>query len=145
MSTETDQYNLQRVIKAQDKCYTEVISELTAGQKISHWMWFIFPQIEGLGYSDTTSFYAIKNIGEATHYLQHPILGKRFLECSKLIIASQNKSIRQILGQPDDRKLLSCMTLFSQVKGSSDMFKRIIDIFFDTNVDERTIKLLKQD
>jgi uncharacterized protein (DUF1810 family) len=107
-------YDLERFIDAQNPVYARVLSELRAGLKQSHWMWFIFPQIEGLGYSAMAQRYAIVSLQEATDYLNHPLLGPRLRECTQLVSAVPDKSIESILGRPDNMKFHSSMTLFAQ-------------------------------
>ena len=113
--------DLTRFITAQDPVYNEVLSELKNGQKRSHWMWFIFPQIDGLGHSETAKRYAIKSGDEAREYLSHPVLGKRLLECAETVQALQDRSASQIFGYPDDLKFRSSMTLFASVAGEESI------------------------
>src|SRR6185369_8221544 len=108
-----DAFNLQRFVDAQDKVYARVVAELSAGRKQSHWMWFIFPQLAGLGFSAMAQRYAISSPEEAAAYLTHDILGPRLVECTRLVLAVPDKTILAILGSPDDLKFRSSMTLFS--------------------------------
>src|SRR5262245_45254988 len=108
-----EKYNLQRFVDAQAPVYEQVRRELQAGNKTSHWMWFVFPQVEGLGSSPMTRKFAIASREEATAYLEHPVLGQRLRECSRLVTGVQGRSIAQILGHPDDMKFRSSMTLFA--------------------------------
>lgn len=110
----TASYDLERFIDAQNSVYAGVLTELRAGLKQSHWMWFIFPQIEGLGYSAMAQRYAIASLQEAVNYLDHPLLGPRLRECTQLVNAVPDKSIESILGRPDNMKFHSSMTLFAQ-------------------------------
>ena len=111
----SDPFNLERFVVAQDPVFEDVQSELRAGAKTSHWMWFIFPQLKGLGSSQMSIEFGIASRDEAQAYLNHPILGPRLKECTRLILAAEAKFIRQILGPPDDLKFRSSMTLFAQV------------------------------
>src|SRR5689334_21514866 len=110
---DADPFNLRRFVQAQEPVYSSVLSELQSGRKRTHWMWFIFPQIAGLGYSATSKHYAIQSRAEAQHYLDHPTLGQRLLECSKTVLGITGRSAHDIFGAPDDMKLRSCMTLFA--------------------------------
>ncbi len=137
-----DPYHLGRFVRAQEAVYGEVLAELGAGRKQTHWMWFVFPQIEGLGHSDTTRYYAIKSGEEAQAYLQHPLLGERLLACCEALLAISGRSAQEILGHPDDRKLKSSMTLFSQVAGPDSVFARVLERYFQGEQDMRTLKIL---
>lgn len=137
-----EKYNLNRFFTAQETTYTEALSEITKGKKQSHWMWFIFPQIAGLGFTDYNVLYGIKNLEEATQYLQHPVLGKRLIEISKAVFEINGKTANDIFGKPDDRKLKSCMTLFAQITKTDPIFQKVLDKFYQGNKDEKTIELL---
>ena len=137
-----DHFDLSRFIKAQDKVYDRVLAELKSGRKSSHWMWFVFPQIHGLGYSSTTQYYSIKSLEEARRYLDHPVLGKRLKECAETILALEGLSASRIFGYPDDLKLRSSMTLFARVAEPRSVFIRVLDKYFGGAKDERTIHLL---
>jgi len=126
----TDTYHLKRFLEAQNKIYTNVINELTQGKKRTHWMWFIFPQLDGLAHSETAKKYAIKSAAEAHAYISHPILGKRLIECSRLVLALNNKTTNEIFGHPDDLKFNSSMTLFNQIAKGNDLFKKVIDKYY---------------
>ena len=134
--------NLNRFLEAQQSTYKIALSEIQQGEKQSHWMWFIFPQINGLGFTDYNIFYAIKNIDEAKAYYNHPILGKRLIEITGAILAIQNKTALEILGKPDTRKLKSCMTLFSQLPNASPVFQQVLDKFYNGELDEKTMDIL---
>lgn len=138
----SDTYNLDRFIHAQEEVYADVLAELQRGRKRSHWMWFIFPQVAGLGHSALAMFYAIKNLDEATQYLNHPVLGVRLLECSKTVLGHQGKSVKDIFDWPDDLKLRSSMTLFSCVTGTGSIFDEVLQRYFEAERDQRTIELL---
>jgi uncharacterized protein (DUF1810 family) len=137
-----DPDNLARFLSAQEKVYSSVLAELRSGAKQTHWMWFIFPQIEGLGHSPTARYYSIKNREEALRYLNHPILGARLLECAKIVLAVNGRSALEIFGPPDDMKLRSSMTLFGCVADSQTEFSRVLDKYFEGQRDQRTLDLL---
>lgn len=137
-----DPYQLNRFIEAQADLYPTVIKELTTGIKLSHWMWFIFPQVYGLGQSKTTQFYSIKSKEEALAYLNHPILGARLKECSQLLLTHEDKTASQIFGSPDSFKLQSSMSLFSFVAPQEILFQTVLDKFYNNNPDERTNKII---
>jgi uncharacterized protein (DUF1810 family) len=137
-----DPYNLRRFVTAQNPVFEEVCAELRAGQKRSHWIWFIFPQMRGLGSSEYATFYGIASRGEAEAYAAHPVLGPRLRECTRLVIAVAGRSIRQILGSPDDLKFRSSMTLFALTSAENQVFKDALDKHFGGKMDERTVKLV---
>ena len=130
---------LQRFIDAQENVYSQVVTELREGEKRSHWMWFIFPQILGLGKSETARFYAIVDLREARAYVEHPLLGQRLRECAQLMVNVNNKTAGQILGFPDDLKLRSSMTLFSMVS-DAPVFQWVLDKYFDGETDDQTLR-----
>jgi uncharacterized protein (DUF1810 family) len=142
MSGSEDPYNLARFVSAQKDNYAEALAEVQSGRKRSHWIWYIFPQIDGLGWSATSKFYAIKNIEEARAYLNHPILGQRLLECAQAVLGLKDQSATDIFGSPDDLKLRSSATLFAQVSPAGSVFEKIIAKFFDGRRDEKTVQLL---
>jgi uncharacterized protein (DUF1810 family) len=135
-------YNLQRFLDAQENDYAIALSEIKNGAKQSHWMWYIFPQILGLGYTSTSIQYGIKDLDEATAYLNHEILGKRLIEISNALLALETNDAREIFGSPDNLKLRSCMTLFSLVPGADKVFQQVLDKFFNGRKDEKTLQLL---
>lgn len=135
-------YNLDRFLEAQETTYNEALSEIKKGKKQSHWMWFIFPQIAGLGFTDYNVFYAIKNLEETTQYLRHPVLGKRLIEISTALLDINGKTANEIMGKPDDRKLKSCMTLFAQITNTDPVFQKVLDKYYQGTKDEKTIQLL---
>ena len=135
--------NLNRFVAAQEKLYETVITELKNGNKQTHWMWFIFPQIDGLGNSTYAKLYAIKSIEEAKAYLNHPLLGARLLECSQILLTIKNKSANDILGFPDYVKLQSCMTLFSLIFPLEKIFTEVLAKYYDSKKDNKTIEILK--
>jgi len=127
---QSDPYNLQRFITAQDPVFEEVCDELRAGRKKSHWMWFIFPQLKGLGHSYMSELYAISSLDEAEAYLSHPILGARLRECTRLVNQIDDSTVDQIFGYPDNLKFRSSMTLFAQVPGDNQIFKDALRKYF---------------
>ena len=140
-----DPFHLDRFIAAQSDCYSEALEELRAGEKRTHWMWFVFPQLQGLGSSPTALRYAIKNLAEAQSYLAHPILGARLLECSDAVNAVQGRSALQIFGTPDDLKFNSCMTLFELASdGGQRVFSQALEKYYAGKRDERTLELIKE-
>lgn len=134
--------DLKRFIDAQENNFRDAFTEIKNGRKQSHWMWYIFPQLAGLGRSETSIFYAIKDLQEATHYLKDPLLGERLINISKLLTDIKDKSAHEIFGSPDDLKLRSCMTLFARVKDTHPVFQQVIDQYFDGKMDEKTLKLI---
>ena len=134
--------NLSRFIEAQTPVYASVCAELAAGRKTSRWMWFIFPQLKGLGSSGTARFYGIESRDEALAYWQHPVLGPRLKHCAQLLLKTSVKSAHDIFGTPDDLKLQSCLTLFSMVAGDEPVFAEVLSRFFQGEPDVKTIELL---
>lgn len=138
-----DIFNLNRFLSAQATTYQSVLKELKNGRKQSHWMWYIFPQLDGLGKSETAKFYAIKSIKEAVAYLNHPVLGTRLLECSNTVLEINNKTAREIFGYPDELKFKSSMTLFSELEPKS-VFIQVLDQYFQSKRDLRSQEILEQ-
>jgi len=136
--------SLSRFLPAQQNIYPQVIKELQSGKKTSHWMWFIFPQIEGLGSSSTAKFYSIKNREEAKEYIEHPVLGKRLLECSNILLQINGRSADEIFGYPDNLKLRSSMTLFKHAAPGHKVFENVLQKYFAGEEDEQTISILKK-
>jgi uncharacterized protein (DUF1810 family) len=136
-----DPYDLQRFVSAQDPLIDRVKGELARGRKTSHWMWFVFPQIAGLGFSAMSQRYAISSLDEARQYLAHPVLGPRLRECVGLVLAVEGRTAFEIFGDPDEAKLRSCLTLF-QAAGGDDLFARALEKFFGSP-DPATLKLLR--
>ncbi len=130
-----DPYNLQRFVAAQEAVYEQVCTELRRGRKTGHWMWFIFPQIRGLGHSETAQYFAIASRGEAVAYLEHPVLGPRLRECSRLVTLVEGKGIDEILGYPDDMKFKSSMTLFAAATGENEIFVAALEKYFGGEFD----------
>jgi len=137
-----DPYNLSRFVQAQEQTYDQALAELNAGRKRSHWMWYVFPQLDGLGSSPITKRYSIKSEAEARAYLDHPVLGPRLVECAEAILRVEGKSAREILGSPDDLKLKSCATLFARVSPPGSVFERILEKFYSGEPDAATLRLL---
>jgi len=132
-------FNLDRFVAAQDPVYSDVLAELRTGRKHTHWMWFVFPQIEGLGSSEMARKYAIGSEDEAAAYLAHPVLGPRLRECARLVATHADRDIGAIFDSPDDRKFQSSMTLFADVAPDEAVFQACLDIFFDGNGDPATL------
>ena len=123
--------------------YEGAMLELARGRKDSHWVWYIFPQIEGLGNSDTIKLYAIKSLEEGRAYLKHPVLGPRLIKACEILLSLKDASMDEVMGFPDDLKLLSSMTLFEAVSEPNSIFTKIIEIYFDDERDENSIELIK--
>ena len=138
----TDAYELERFVEAQDGVHTRALRELQSGRKASHWMWFVFPQVAGLGSSPMAQRFAIGSLDEARAYLDHPVLGPRLIESSRAVLAHPDRSARQIMGSPDDVKLRSSMTLFELAAASQEVFGQVLDTFFAGERDARTLGLL---
>lgn len=139
MAQETD---LQRFLDAQATDYAQALAEIKNGRKRSHWMWYIFPQIQGLGFSSTSRHYAIRDLAEATAYLQHPVLGKRLAEISSALLGLASRDASRVFGSPDDLKLKSSMTLFAAVPGADGVFEQVLAKFFGGVRDGQTLQLL---
>lgn len=137
-----DPYDLQRFVDAQAAVIDDVLRELRQGRKRSHWMWFVFPQIHGLGSSPTAVRYAITSLAEAKAYLAHPVLGPRLRECTQLVLQVQGRSAREIFGQPDDMKFRSSMTLFARAAPDEPLFSEAIREYFDGRLDAPTLERL---
>ena len=140
----SDPFQLSRFVEAQEKIYTRALAELENGRKRSHWMWFVFPQIEGLGFSSTTQYFSIKSLEEARRYLDHPLLGKRLIECAETILALEGQTASSIFGYPDDLKLKSSMTLFAAAAEPHSVFSRVLGKYYQGNRDERTVAILER-
>ena len=134
-----DAHNLQRFVEAQNPVYEQVCTELRGGQKNSHWMWFVFPQLRGLGYSEMANKFGIASRREAEAYLEHPILGSRLRECTQLVNHVQNRSIAQIFGYPDNLKFWSSMTLFASVTSDNQDFRHALEKYFGGELDRLTV------
>ena len=136
--------NLQRFLDAQTTAYPQALAEIKAGRKRSHWMWYIFPQIQGLGFSSTSRHYAIEDLAEAAAYLAHPVLGPRLREISGELLRLGNRDAGRIFGSPDDLKLRSSMTLFGAVPGADPVFRAVLDEYFAGEADEHTLRQLSR-
>lgn len=136
-------YDLNRFLEAQQTSYAVALSEIRQGRKDSHWIWFIFPQLRGLGHSPEAEYYGIANLNEAKAYLNHPILRKRLTECTNAILGLNTDYIDDFLPYPDSLKLCSSMTLFSQADPKEKLFKTVLEHFYDGKSDEMTLQLLK--
>lgn len=136
------QYDLDRFLKGQARNYDAALREIREGCKRSHWMWYVFPQIQGLGYSSTAQYYAIRNLEEAKAYLQHPILRERLLEISGALLSLNTNSASEVFGWPDDMKLRSSMTLFAEAEPECEVFQKVLDQYFGGRKDENTLSIL---
>jgi uncharacterized protein (DUF1810 family) len=129
-------------LSAQESDYQRALAELRNGRKRSHWIWYIFPQIDGLGYSSTAKHYSIKSLDEAKAYLAHSALGQRLAECAEALLTIENRTAHQILGSPDDLKVRSCATLFALVSPAGSVFERLLEKYYQGERDEKTLRLL---
>jgi len=145
-SLSADPFNLDRFIEAQEPIFATALDELRAGRKRSHWMWFVFPQLQGLGHSPLASFYGIASLDEAMAYLAHPVLGSRLILCTETVLSVAGRTLNDIFGSPDDLKFHSCMTLFAMTSEEShdSSFRRAIDRYCDGRLDQRTQTLLEE-
>jgi uncharacterized protein (DUF1810 family) len=139
-----DPYNLSRFVQAQEADYAQALSEIKSGRKRTHWMWFIFPQFDGLAFSATSKHYAIKSTAEAKAYLDHPILGPRLLECAEAVVQVDGRSAAEIFGSPDDLKLRSSATLFASVLPAGSVFDRLLEKYYRGERDGKTLELLTE-
>ncbi len=138
-----DPHDLARFVSAQEDCYTTALDEVRRGRKRTHWMWFVFPQYAGLGFSETSRRYAINSRAEAEAYLAHPVLGPRLRECCEAAVATDGRlSAHDVFGSPDDHKLKSCATLFAAVSPPGSVFERVLARFFAGERDDKTLRLL---
>lgn len=135
--------SLERYVKAQASVYAQALAELKRGEKQSHWMWYIFPQIAGLGRSSMSQTYAIQSLEEAREYLAHPVLGARLRECCHVLLALEGKTAHEIFRQPDDLKFRSCLTLFAQAVPDESLFDDLLVKYFDSKEDPATLELLE--
>jgi uncharacterized protein (DUF1810 family) len=141
----SDPHDLQRFRAAQDPIFAAVTAELRAGDKRSHWMWFVFPQIAGLGFSATSRRYALRSLAEARAYLADPVLGARLRDCTRLVLDVRGRSAHQIFGAPDDAKFRSSMTLFAEAAPDETVFAEVLRRFFDGAPDPATLERLRAD
>jgi uncharacterized protein (DUF1810 family) len=138
-----DPHDLGRFVEAQRGDYARALAEIRSGRKQSHWMWYVFPQLAGLGRSTTAQQFAIRSAAEAAAYLRHPDLGPRLAECAEAALGVEGRSAHEIFGTPDDAKLRSCATLFARVSPAGSVFHRLLDRFFEGRPDARTLELLE--
>ena len=140
--TSNDPHDLNRFVLAQENDYAPALAEIRSGRKRTHWMWYIFPQLDGLGFSSSARRYAIRGLDEARAYLEHPVLGPRLVECAEAVLAVQGRSVREIFGTPDDLKLRSCVTLFAELSPAGSVFRRVLEVYFGGEADGMTLRLL---
>jgi uncharacterized protein (DUF1810 family) len=139
-----DPYDLARFVDAQSLAYDRALAEIRGGRKRSHWMWFIFPQLAGLGVSPMSARFAIASLDEARAYLRHPVLGPRLHECFDVLLQIDGRSAHDVFGSPDDLKLRSCATLFAEVTPPDSVFAQLLERYFGGERDERTLSLLRR-
>ena len=137
-----DPYDLNRFVLAQQGDYEQALAEIKAGRKRTHWMWYIFPQIDGLAFSPMSQHYSIKSADEARAYLAHPVLGPRLVACAQATVEHQGRTATEIFGSPDDLKLRSCATLFARVSPAGSVFHRLLAQYYPGSPDEATLRLL---
>lgn len=138
----SDPYHLQRFVDAQEAVYASALAEIEAGFKKSHWMWFIFPQLAGLGESEKSQYYGLQNLAEAEAYLAHPVLGPRLLACARAALEVQGRDARELFGFPDNLKLRSSATLFALASPPDSVFEQLLQKYFAGQRDEKTLQLL---
>jgi uncharacterized protein (DUF1810 family) len=138
------QPDLTRFIDAQNPVYDDLVTELRSGRKRTHWMWFIFPQLAGLGHSAMSRHFAIHDLADAERYLTHPILGARLVECARILLQLEGRTAHDIFGSPDDVKLRSSMTLFAAVRNAPGVFADVLQKYFGAARDARTLELLRE-
>lgn len=139
-----DPHDLRRFVDAQAPDFERALAEIAGGRKRSHWMWYVFPQLAGLGSSPTSERYGIRSLAEAQAYLDHPLLGPRLEACGEALLHVDGRSAHEIFGSPDDLKLRSCATLFAQISPAGSVFHRILERYFDGETDQRTLRLLER-
>jgi len=137
-----DPFDLERFVRAQAQDYARALSEIRRGRKLTHWMWYVFPQIDGLGFSATSKRFALKSLAEARAFLTHPLLGPRLLECAEAALGVEGRTAREIFGTPDDFKLRSCATLFAKVSPPGSPFQRLLAKYYEAQPDPKTLALL---
>ncbi len=140
-----DPYDLSRFVRAQEGDYEQALLEITSGRKRTHWMWYIFPQFDGLAFSSTSKRYSIKSAEEAKAYLDHPVLGPRLLACAQAVVRIEGRSATEIFGSPDDLKLRSSATLFACVSPPGSVFHDLLDKYYRGGFDDKTLRLLGVD
>lgn len=134
---------IERFLRAQQNVYLQALDEIKSGKKQSHWMWFVFPQIRGLGFTQYNVYFGLKNLDEAGQYLNDPVLGKRLIEISEALLAQDGKTALEIFGKPDQRKLRSCMTLFSRIPNADPVFLKVLEKYYHGQMDDKTIAILE--
>ncbi|TSJ38940.1 DUF1810 domain-containing protein [Mucilaginibacter corticis] len=134
--------DLQRFIDAQEADFATALAEIKNGRKHSHWMWYIFPQLQGLGFSETSKYYGINDLDEAEAYINHPVLGQRLIEICLELLRLKSDDANEIFGNPDDRKLRSSMTLFAALPDAYPVFQSVLDKFFKGEPDDKTLRLI---
>ncbi len=142
MKSADDPHDLKRFLDAQEQVYERALAEIRGGRKYTHWMWYIFPQYEGLGFSSTSRRYAIHSLAEAEAYLAHPVLGRRLVECAEAVLGVTGSTAHEIFGSPDDLKLRSSATLFACASTPGSVFDRVLERYFEGERDPKTLKLL---
>jgi len=140
--SEDDPFDLARFVEAQEEDYREALEEIRSGRKRSHWMWYIFPQFNGLGFSEMSRRYAIQSLDEAKAYLQHPVLGPRLVRCFAALLELEGQSASAIFGSPDDMKLRSSATLFANVSPTGSVFEKALEMYFEGEPDPSTLELI---
>lgn len=140
-----DPYHLSRFLEAQREDFAQALAEVAGGRKGSHWMWYIFPQLDGLAFSSTSKYYAIKSLDEARAYLAHPVLGPRLVQCAEAALRVEGRSANEIFGPPDYLKLRSCATLFACASPPGSVFERLLDKYYGGERDRKTLRLLGLD
>ena len=141
---EMKEYNIKRFVDAHQRSYDLALSEIRAGYKVSHWMWYIFPQIRGLGHSEIAEYYAIEELDEAKAYLKEPVLAAHMQEICEALLENENSNAEEVMGWPDDLKLRSSMTLFAVADPANDIYQKVLDKFFEGKPDEKTLELLRE-
>ena len=139
-----DPHDLRRFVDVQSSVHDLALAEIRSGRKTSHWMWYVFPQYDGLGTGPKSREFAIESIAEATAYLRHDVLGPRLVECAESLLATEGRSAHEIFDSPDDMKLRSCATLFARVSPAGSAFHRLLDRFFGGEADSRTLELIER-
>ena len=137
-----ENFDLERFLTAQNRVAETVTKELEAGRKRSHWMWFVFPQLRGLGHSTTAQHYGLKSLAEAEAYLAHPVLGPRLIEWTRLALSHSGSSAESVFGYPDYLKFRSCLTLFSRIPEAPGIFREALDTFYDGKPDSTTLRMI---
>ena len=137
-------YNIQRFIDAHQRSFHVALGEIKAGYKVSHWMWYIFPQIKGLGRSEIAEYYAIENLDEAKAYLTEPLLAEHMHAICEALLENESSNAEEVMGWPDDLKLRSSMTLFKEADLDNDIYQKVLDKFFDGEADEKTLEILNR-